>query len=223
MRKGYIYTILSIFTILSFIFTLNLAIAQNGNQNQENAGNMNMQNGPAAPPWFNNSEGFQGGPYWLTDPDEGSGPWFWQAYNGFDVSGIAPAWYLDPMSATCVPKWFVDGVGGPWWSSYITGEETDSESSNRYRKSNSEGMYFQYGSGTPPWFDSEDFPGGPSWLTDPQEGSGPWFWQAYNGFDVSGIAPAWYLDPMSAACAPTWFVDGSGGPWWSSYIMDTGE
>ncbi|MGA1790444.1 MAG: hypothetical protein ACMUIM_03080, partial [bacterium] len=153
----------------------------------------------------------------------GAGPWFWQAYNGFDVSGIAPAWYLDPTTASCVPSWFLTGTGGPWWSSYITGEETDSESSNRYRKSNSEGMYFQYGAGTPPWFDSEDFPGGPSWLTDPQEGAGPWFWQAYNGFDVSGIAPAWYLDPMSAACAPNWFVDGSGGPWWSSYIMDTGE
>ncbi|MGA1845262.1 MAG: hypothetical protein ACMUIS_11930 [bacterium] len=225
MRKGYLYTLLSLFVIFCFVVTVNPAMAQNGNQNQGNAGNGYMQNGSAAPPWFSNVEGFPGGPSWLTDPQEGSGPWFWQAYNGYDVSGIAPAWYLDPTSAACVPSWFVNGGGGPWWASYITDEDTESESLTRYRKGNaSQAMYFQSGAGAPPWFNNvEGFPGGPSWLTDPQEGSGPWFWQAYNGYDVSGIAPAWYLDPTSAACVPSWFVNGGGGPWWSSYIIDTGE
>ena len=76
----------------------------------------------------------------------------------------------------------------------------------------------------PPWFsDSATFPGGPYWLSNPQEAIGPCFWQAYNGFDVSGIAPMWYTDPDNASCIPSWYVSGEGGPWWASYILDTGE
>jgi hypothetical protein len=86
-------------------------------------------------------------------------------------------------------------------------------------------MNYQYaGSMAPPWsVDPENFSGGPSWLSTPQEGFGPWFWQAYNGFDVTGIAPIWYTDYANATYVPAWLDGSSQGPWWSSYISEVIE
>ncbi len=123
MHKKFLFTLFSIILIVSFLFYATPTKAKN-NGNQENPGCIQKQNGSAAPPWFANPGTFPGGPYWLNNPQEGIGPWFWQAYNGFDVTEIAPAWYLDPLTAECAPSWFISGSGGPWWSSYIL-EETD--------------------------------------------------------------------------------------------------
>jgi len=70
------------------------------------------------PRWIMDTNNFPGmGPYWYrTDPAEGIGPWFWQAYNGFDVTNIAPTWYVDPENALCIPQWYSDdSLSGPWW------------------------------------------------------------------------------------------------------------
>ena len=70
------------------------------------------------PRWIMSPDTFNGmGPFWYrTDPVEGVGPWFWQAYNGFNVDDIAPTWYVDPVNAECFPRWYSDtSLSGPWW------------------------------------------------------------------------------------------------------------
>ena len=102
-----------------------------------------------------------------------------------------------------------------------------SDYGNRFRYNVGEGSalggsYAQKGSAGPRWFtDPDSFSGqGPSWFLNPQEGVGPWFWQAYNGYDVSAIAPTWYIDSTTADYIPPWYADGTIGPWWSTYIQE---
>ena len=77
------------------------------------------------PPWFINPDEFPGGPSWLQNEKEGSGPWFWQAYNGHDVSDIAPPWFVNPLTAEHVPAWLHKKNGGPWWSYYLLNRESE--------------------------------------------------------------------------------------------------
>lgn len=75
-------------------------------------------NSYGGPRWIMDPDNFPGmGPYWYrTDPVEGFGPWFWQAYNGLNVTDIAPTWYVDPENALCIPRWVSDdSLRGPWW------------------------------------------------------------------------------------------------------------
>ena len=133
MKRKDFFGVLSVFVIGLLLFSVTTLMAQEmkrqGNSDgycyqyqytdiQSDGGQLHRQSGMAGPQWFINPDEFSGqGPSWMLNPQEGVGPWFWQAYNGYDVSSIAPSWYIDPTTA--YPTWYTDGINAPWWSSYI--------------------------------------------------------------------------------------------------------
>ena len=99
--------------------------------------------------------------------------------------------------------------------------EDSSKVKNNIKAKGSPGGRYAPGFTGPPWFiNPDEFPGGPSWLQNKEEGSGPWFWQAYNGHDVSDIAPPWFVNPLTAEHVPAWLHKKNGGPWWSYYLLN---
>lgn len=124
---------------------------------------------------------------------------------------------------------------GPYWYGWQMNFEGDysglpfrGDFSQRRFGGDFSGLFYQGPAWFPDWqTDPLNYTGGPNWLYSAELGSGPWFWQVYNGYSVSDIAsvsrvPDWYVDPLEAQCVPVWYPDDlSNGPWFTYFLTST--